>query len=109
MDGGFAMLNFRSFRTRFQDRDAEDCAFRKQASEQWQDSITAYYEAVPLLAQQCDYEAVQRSVETLRLISQEIKQILEDHEREHGCGHSAFQLSGVPGGSFSGNSYSDLK
>ena len=88
------MLSFRPFRTRFQDGPVENCTFRKRANEQWQDSITAYYEAVQLLSQQCDYEAVQKSAETLRLISQEIKQILEDHEREHGCGHSEFQLSG---------------
>ena len=87
------MLNFRPFRTRSQDLGVVDCAFRKQASEQWQDSITAYYEAVQLLSQQCDYEAVQKSAETLRLISCEIKHILEDHEREHGCGHSHVPVS----------------
>jgi hypothetical protein len=88
------MLNFRPFQTRFQSGHAEYCEFRTRANEQWQDSITAYYEAVQLLSQQCDYEAVQKSAETLRLISQEIKQILEDHEREHGCGHSDVELSG---------------
>ena len=88
------MLNFRAFRMRFQNGHAEDCAFRKRATEQWQDSITAYYEAVQLLSQQCDYEAVHKSAETLRLISQEVKQILEDHEREHGCGHAQVQISG---------------
>ena len=56
--------------------------------------MTAYYQAVQLLSQQCDYEAVHKSAETLRLISQEIKQILEDHEREHGCGHSGVQVNG---------------
>jgi hypothetical protein len=88
------MLNFRPFQTRSQDGRAEDCAFRKRANEQWQDSITAYYEAVQLLAQQCDFEAVHKSAERLRIISQEIKQVLEDHEREHGCGHSGVQSSG---------------
>ena len=88
------MLNFRPFRTRPQDGHTENCSFRNRANEQWQESITAYYEAVQLLSQQCDYEAVQKSAETLRLISQEIKQILEDHERELGCGHSDVQLSG---------------
>ena len=88
------MFTFRPFQIRSQDRHTADCDFRTRANEQWQDSITAYYEAVQLLSRQCDYEADQKSAETLRLISQEIKQILEDHEREHGCGHSDVQLSG---------------
>ncbi len=88
------MLSVRPFRTRSQDGHAGNCAFRKRANEQWQDSITAYYQAVQLLSQQCNYEAVQKSAETLRLISEEIKQILEDHEREHRCGHSGVQSSG---------------
>jgi len=88
------MLNFRPFRTSSHDGHTENCDFRNRANEQWQDSITAYYQAVQLLSQQCDYEAVQKSAETLRLISEEIKQILEDHEREHGCGHSDVKLNG---------------
>jgi hypothetical protein len=83
------MLNFRPFRARSPQRGlSEECAFRKRAGEQWQESVSAYYEAVQMLAQRQDYEAVYESAETLRLLSQEIKQILEDHEREHGCGDS---------------------
>ena len=88
------MLSFKPFRTRSQDRLAEDCAFRRRANEQWQESISAYYEAVQMLSQQCDYEAVQKSADRLRIISQEIKQILEDHEREHDCGRSHVQSGG---------------
>lgn len=88
------MLSVRAFQTRSHEGHTANCAFRTRANEQWQDSITAYYQAVQLLSQQCDYEAVQKSAETLRLISEEIKQILEDHEREHGCGHSGAQSSG---------------
>ncbi len=88
------MLNFKSLLTRSQDGPTKTCPFRKRATQQWQDSITAYYEAVQLLSQQCDYEAVHKSAETLRLISQEVKQILEDHEREHGCGHAQVQIGG---------------
>jgi hypothetical protein len=85
------MLNFRPFQARAPEyRPVEECAFRKRASEQWQESVTAYHEAVQMLAQHGDYEAVHKSAETLRLISQEIKKILEDHEREHGCGHPKY-------------------
>jgi len=82
------MLNCRPFRSRSQHERTEDCAFRRRASEQWHESVTAYQDAVLLLAQHRDYEAVYKSAETLRLLSLEIMQILEDHEREHGCGVS---------------------
>jgi Flp pilus assembly pilin Flp len=83
------MLNFGLFQARTPEhRPVEECAFRKRASEQWQESVTAYHETVKILAQHGDYEAVHKGAETLCLISQEIKQILEDHEREHGCGYS---------------------
>lgn len=81
------MLNFRPFQARTKKHPhLEECAFRRQASEQWQESVTTYHEALQMLAQHADYEAVYRSAEDLGMISREIKQILEDHEREHGCG-----------------------
>ena len=91
------MLNFRPFRARSPQRSyVEECVFRKRASDQWQESVTAYQEAVELLARTGHYEAVHESAETLRLISQEIKQILEDHEREHGCRNSEVPVNGRP-------------
>ena len=86
------MLNFKPFRARSPQRGlSEECAFRKRAGEQWQESVSAYYEAVQMLSKHGNYEAVYQSTETLRLLSQEFKQILEDHEREHGCGPSEIQ------------------
>ena len=92
------MLNFRPFQARTPEyRPVAECAFRKGASEQRQQSVTAYYEAVQLLTQFGENEAVHKSAETLRLISQEIKRILDEHEREHGCGHSERRIDQTPG------------
>jgi hypothetical protein len=86
------MLNFRRFR-----RSAEhtpvgaDCIFRARAVEQWQESVTAYRDVIQMLAtaSEDEYEAILESAQRVRRASQDIKQILDEHEREHHCGHRA--------------------
>ena len=58
------------------------------AIERWQESVTAYQEVVQMLGHAADedYDSVHTSAEIVRLASEEIKQILDEHEREHACG-----------------------
>ena len=50
-----------------------------------------------MLAECGEDEAIQKSAERLRVLSQEIKQILVDHEREHRCGQSKLRLGELDG------------
>jgi hypothetical protein len=64
-----------------------ECTFRTRATEQWRESIAAYDEIIQMLegAADEDYGFVHGGAERVLLASNEIKQILEEHEREHGC------------------------
>ena len=65
----------------------QECAFRKRLVRHWRESIAGYQEALQMLKDAPDEErpAIRESAGRILHSSRVIRELLGEHEREHGC------------------------